>query len=104
MIISMDAAGRLVIPLEIRRQAAIEPGMPLEVRWGDGVIEIEPQRSDITIEREGRFLVARPKAQVPALRHAMVERIRQDLNARRSAGDGIGGGRVYDASIGECAR
>ncbi|HZS92352.1 MAG TPA: AbrB/MazE/SpoVT family DNA-binding domain-containing protein, partial [Chloroflexota bacterium] len=39
---TMDAAGRLVIPREIRRQAGLQPGMPVEVRWHDGRIEIEP--------------------------------------------------------------
>ena len=41
MVTTMDAAGRLVIPREIRREAALEPGVPLDVRWRDGVIEIE---------------------------------------------------------------
>ena len=29
----MDPAGRLVIPAEIRREAAIAPGTPLDVRY-----------------------------------------------------------------------
>ena len=37
-----DAAGRLVIPKEIRREAGLKPGMVLEVHWRDGHIEIEP--------------------------------------------------------------
>ncbi len=40
MTITMDSAGRLVIPKEIRREAGIEPGMPLEIRCDDGIIEI----------------------------------------------------------------
>jgi bifunctional DNA-binding transcriptional regulator/antitoxin component of YhaV-PrlF toxin-antitoxin module len=35
----MDPAGRVVIPHEIRREASLEPGTPLEVWWCDGVIE-----------------------------------------------------------------
>jgi len=31
MVTTMDAAGRLVIPSDIRREAAIEPGTPLDV-------------------------------------------------------------------------
>ena len=34
---------------------------PLEVRWRDGVIEIEPRPIPVTLERLGRLLVARPK-------------------------------------------
>lgn len=82
MTTTMDAAGRLVIPKEIRREAALEPGMPLDVRWRDGVIEIEPQPLPVTLERKGRLLVARPGANVPALRTTTVERTRRDL-ARR---------------------
>ena len=83
MLTTMDAAGRLVIPSEIRREAALEPGVPLEVRWHDGVIEIEPQPLAVTLERKGRLLVASPAARVAALRSATVERTRRDLAIRR---------------------
>jgi AbrB family looped-hinge helix DNA binding protein len=83
MTTTMDAAGRLVIPREIRREAALEPGVPLEVRWRDGVIEIEPQPLEVTLERKGRMLVARPRTKVGRLRSAAVERTRQDLTAPR---------------------
>ncbi|MBI3490243.1 MAG: AbrB/MazE/SpoVT family DNA-binding domain-containing protein, partial [Acidobacteria bacterium] len=53
MVTTMDVAGRLVIPREIRREAALEPGVPLEVRWRDGVIEIEPQPLAVTLKRKG---------------------------------------------------
>jgi AbrB family looped-hinge helix DNA binding protein len=83
MITTMDAAGRLVIPREIRREAALEPDTPLEVRWRDGIIEIEPQPLAVTLERKGRLLVARPTARVTTLRKATVERTRRDLTGRR---------------------
>ena len=82
MTTTMDRAGRLVIPSEIRREAALEPGTPLEVRWRDGVIEIEPQPLQVRLERQGRLLVARPAAPVPPLRTATVERTRRDLKRR----------------------
>ncbi len=83
MTVTMDAAGRLVIPREIRREAALEPGVPLDVRWRDGVIEIEPQALAVTLKRKGRLLVASPAAKVSTLRTATVERTRRDLNTRR---------------------
>jgi len=83
MTTTMDPAGRLVIPKEIRRQAALEPGTPLDVRWRDGVIEIEPQPLPVTLERQGRLLVAKPARKVPPLRTATVERTRHDLTSRR---------------------
>jgi AbrB family looped-hinge helix DNA binding protein len=83
MIITMDAAGRLVIPREIRREAALEPGTPLDVRWRDGIIEIEPQPLSVTLERKGHLLVASPAGKTAKLRTAAVERTRRDLGARR---------------------
>jgi AbrB family looped-hinge helix DNA binding protein len=82
MITTMDAAGRLVIPSEIRREAALEPGVPLDVRWQDGVIEIEPRPLAVTMRRKGRLLVASPATRIPALRAGAVERVRRRVNER----------------------
>ena len=84
MITTIDAAGRLVIPKEVRRQAGLEPGMPLEVRLHDGCIEIEPARLEVTLERRGRFVVAVPKAPVPALTAEIVEATRRRLRRERA--------------------
>lgn len=84
MVTTMDAAGRLVIPSEIRREAAIEPGTPLDVRWRDGVIEIEPQPLAVRLERKGRLVVATPTRRVPPLRTAAVERTRRQIARRRT--------------------
>lgn len=83
MLATMDRAGRLVIPSEVRREAAIEPGTPLDVRWRDGLIEIEPQPLPVSLRRKGRLLVAKPVGRVPVLRTAAVERTRRDLSGRR---------------------
>ena len=82
MITTMDHAGRLVIPSGIRREAALEPGTPLEVRWHEGRIEIEPQSLPVKLEREGRLLVAKPAALIAPLRTESVERTRRQLRAR----------------------
>lgn len=39
---TIDAAGRLAIPKAIREQAGLRPGIELDVRLSDGVVEIEP--------------------------------------------------------------
>jgi bifunctional DNA-binding transcriptional regulator/antitoxin component of YhaV-PrlF toxin-antitoxin module len=83
MTITMDQAGRLVIPSEIRREAALVPGAPLEVRWRDGVIGIEPQALPVKFERKRHLLVARPTVKVAPLRKATVERVRRDLRRGR---------------------
>ena len=58
MKVTIDRAGRLVIPKEIRDAAGIEPGMPLVVTCREGRIEIEPQRRPIRIVKRGRLQVA----------------------------------------------
>jgi AbrB family looped-hinge helix DNA binding protein len=83
MITTIDAAGRLVIPGPVRREAALEPGVPLEVRWRDGIIEIEPQPIPVTLEKRGRLLVAKPKVKVRPLGAAAVERTRREISTGR---------------------
>lgn len=82
MVTTMDSAGRLVIPSEIRREAGIEPDTLLDVRWRDGLIEIEPQPIAVTLEKRGRLMVATPRGRVPALTAATVERTKRTV--RRS--------------------
>ena len=83
MVITIDAAGRLVIPAEVRREARIEPGMSLEVRLNDGVIEIEPAAMPVTFERRGQLVVAKPQRDVPPLSSRTVERTRRVVRRSR---------------------
>ncbi len=79
----MDKAGRIVIPREIRREAEIEPGMPLEVRVDNGRIEIAPKALPVRIERRGLLAVAVPLVPVPPMDHKVVERtLRKIRNSR----------------------
>ena len=82
---SIDRAGRLVIPKEIRRKSGIEPGMPLEVRWEKGAIAITPAPLTVRLERKGRLLVAVSAEAVAPLSTNTVERIRKKLRRERSA-------------------
>ena len=83
MITTMDRAGRLVIPSDVRREAAIEPGTPLDIRWRDGVIEIEPRPLQVRLVRRGRLLVAEPDGKTPALTVSTVERTRRQMADRK---------------------
>lgn len=82
----IDDAGRLEIPEEIRRQAGLQPGMQLEVRWQDGHIEIEPASVPVRLERRGPLLVAVPEVPVEPLTDQVVEEIRQALLYERGLG------------------
>ena len=81
---TIDSAGRLVIPKDIRQQAQIRPGMPLEVRLREGRIEIEPAPLDITITRRGRLAVAVPENAPTPLTSETVEETRQRLRRERA--------------------
>jgi AbrB family looped-hinge helix DNA binding protein len=80
---TMDSAGRLVIPKDIRTEAGIRPGMPLEVRVREGRIEIEPAPLSVRLQKRGRFLVAVPEESVPALTSETVEQTRDKLKLER---------------------
>jgi AbrB family looped-hinge helix DNA binding protein len=60
IVTSMDSAGRLVIPKEIREKAQLEPGAPLEITVRDGHVEIEPTPREVRLVRKGRFTVIVP--------------------------------------------
>jgi AbrB family looped-hinge helix DNA binding protein len=80
---TIDSAGRLVIPKEIRRLAGLQPGTPLEVRWQDGRIEIEPASAPVKLVRRGRFLVAVSDADMEPLTAEAVEATRRALEQER---------------------
>ena len=81
---TIDNAGRLVIPKDIRRESGIKPGMPLEVRWEKGAIVITPAPLAVKLERKGRLLVAVPTKETPRLSMDTVERTRKAQRKERS--------------------
>jgi len=82
---TIDSSGRLVIPKEIRREAGLKPGMPLEVRCREGLIEIEPASFPVTLTKRGRFLIAVPQKEVGLLRSETVERTRRRVRREGTA-------------------
>jgi AbrB family looped-hinge helix DNA binding protein len=81
---TIDSAGRLVIPKEIRMDAGLKPGIPLEIRWRQGMIEIEPAPLPVKLKERGRFLVAVPEKPVEPLRGETVEQTRRLIRRERS--------------------
>jgi AbrB family looped-hinge helix DNA binding protein len=82
---TIDQAGRLVIPRELRRAAGLEPGMPLEVRLEGGAVIIEPSPLPVTLERRSGFVIARASAPVPKLKEQTVRETRERLRSERGA-------------------
>jgi AbrB family looped-hinge helix DNA binding protein len=85
---TIDDAGRLVIPRELRRAAGLEPGMPLELRVEGGAVVIEPSPLPVTIQRRGRFVVARASVPVPRLTDQSVQETRDRIRSERGGNGG----------------
>ena len=85
---TIDDAGRLVIPKDIRRESGIKPGMLLEVRWEKGAIAITPAPLEVKLERKGQLLVAVAAKDTSRLSADAVERTRKALRKERS-GDAV---------------
>jgi AbrB family looped-hinge helix DNA binding protein len=79
MAATIDAAGRLVIPKAIREAAKIGPDTPLEIRFRDGRIEIEPRPLPVDVVQRGKVSVAVPRADVPPLLASEVDATRSRL-------------------------
>ena len=79
---AIDSAGRLVIPKEVRREAGLKPGMLLDVRLRQGLIEIEPTPLPVKLQKHGRLLVAVPSKPVERLRGETVERTRRQIRQK----------------------
>jgi len=78
---TIDAAGRIVVPKSLREALGLKPGQPLEIRAGDGRLEIEIAATPMQLKKRGKGMVAVPDAELPALSAELVrdtlERIRR---------------------------
>lgn len=76
---TIDTAGRLVIPKELRREAGLQTSTELEIRWRHGLIEIEPAPLPVKLKKRGRFLVAVPDQPNKQLTSKTVTRTQKKL-------------------------
>ena len=76
---TIDSAGRVVIPKQIRQAAGLSAGTELDVKWTGDHIEIEAAALPVRFVREGRLLVAVPATDVGRLANEVVEATRQEL-------------------------
>jgi AbrB family looped-hinge helix DNA binding protein len=78
---TIDAAGRIVVPKALRQALGLKPGQPLEIRAGDGRLEIEIAPTPMQLRKRGKGVVAVPEADLPTLTAEVVretlERIRR---------------------------
>lgn len=64
---TIDAAGRIVVPKPLRDALGLTAGLALEIRAGDGCLEIEIAPTPMRLKRRGGGVVAVPDAKLPAL-------------------------------------
>ncbi|MCH7760230.1 AbrB/MazE/SpoVT family DNA-binding domain-containing protein [candidate division TA06 bacterium] len=80
---TIDSAGRIVIPKEIRSEAGLKAGMSLEIHLRDGRIEIEPEILEVDVVRSGRLTIVVPKGEVEPLTKGAVEETREKMRQER---------------------
>jgi AbrB family looped-hinge helix DNA binding protein len=76
----IDRAGRIVVPKPLRQALGLKPGQPLEIRAGDGRLEIEIASTPMRLRKRGKGLVAVPEAKLPPLTS---EQVRDTLERLR---------------------
>ena len=64
---TIDAAGRIVVPKAIRQALGLKAGQVLELRAGDGRLEIEIAPTAMRLKKRGKGVVAVPDARLPPL-------------------------------------
>jgi AbrB family looped-hinge helix DNA binding protein len=77
---TIDAAGRIVVPKSLRQALGLKAGQLVEIRAGDGRLEIEIAPTPMRLKKRGKGVVAVPDARLPAL---TAEQVRDTLERVR---------------------
>ncbi len=77
---TIDSAGRIVVPKLLRQALNIKPGQVLDIRAGDGRLEIEIAATPMTLKKRGKDVVAVPDVGLPIL---TADAVREALELRR---------------------
>ena len=82
MRITIDKAGRVVIPASIRDRASLTPGTILEITVDEFGVRLEPVAPGPRLVKVGRRLVARPTSDVNTRRSVDVASLVEDERNR----------------------
>jgi AbrB family looped-hinge helix DNA binding protein len=77
---TLDATGRIVVPKALRQALGLKAGQPLEIRAGDGRLEIEIAPTPMRLKKHGKGVVAVPDTKLPVL---TAEQVRDTLERTR---------------------
>ncbi|MBK8541361.1 MAG: AbrB/MazE/SpoVT family DNA-binding domain-containing protein [Ardenticatenia bacterium] len=84
MRITIDGAGRLVLPKSIRESAGLYAGAEIEVNLRDGdVIELHPAPRSVRVEKRGHLYVGVPVDASPELSEEVVQATLDTLRSER---------------------
>lgn len=77
---TLDDAGRLVVPKALRQALGLKAGQALEIRAGDGKLEIEAAATPMQLQKRGKGVVAVPQEDLPPL---SADQVRETLDRVR---------------------
>ena len=77
---TIDSSGRIVVPKALRQTLGLRPGQPLEIRAGDGHLEISIAATPMKLQKRGKGVVAIASADLPEL---TAEQVREALERVR---------------------
>lgn len=77
---TIDGAGRIVVPKQLRNALGLKAGQALEIVATDGRIEIEVAATPMRLKKRGKGIVAVPDAELPPL---TADQVRQTLERTR---------------------
>jgi len=73
--VTIDRAGRFVVPKVLRDELGMEAGQPLQASVNDGRLEIEPVALDAELVEVDGVMVITPRQQVPPITRDEVRRV-----------------------------
>lgn len=79
MKVTIDAAGRLVVPKTLRNALKLKGGTVLEIREREGRLELEPAATPMRLVRKGKVLVATTEEPLPRIDAEYVRGVTESL-------------------------
>jgi AbrB family looped-hinge helix DNA binding protein len=67
MRVTIDHAGRVVVPKRLREELQLQAGVVLEIRAREGRLELEPVAAPMRLVRRGKGLVATTDQPLPRI-------------------------------------